>query len=91
MFTLNLPGRVSGKKNIWVQNIVKSDQVVLDWSTGNVYYSRQGSGEVVVCSGDEARCSLVVDVNVGTITQMAVDAAEVSGIFTLRVFNKLTC
>merc|ERR1719187_1438945 len=70
-------GRVSGKKNIWVQNIVKPDQVVLDWSTGNVYYSRQGSGEVVVCSGDEARCSLVVEVNVGTITQMAVDAAEV--------------
>jgi len=67
------------KNEVWLSGIEKPDQVVVDWITGNVYFSQQSSSTIVVCGKEEeknAECAHLCTVPVTSITLMVLDPRE---------------
>merc|ERR1719427_1868889 len=74
----NVDSGVQSKNEVWLSGIERPDQVVVDWITGNVYFSQQSSSTITVCAKVEAKaqCAQIVTVPVNTVTLMEVDPRE---------------
>eukprot|EP00092_Neocalanus_flemingeri_P026733 GFUD01028985.1.p1 GENE.GFUD01028985.1~~GFUD01028985.1.p1 ORF type:complete len:823 (+),score=177.04 GFUD01028985.1:158-2470(+) len=74
----NVDTGVEYKNEVWMSGIDRPDQVVVDWITGNVYFSQQSSNTITVCSKKQrhAQCSHLFTVPVNTVTLMEVDPRE---------------
>ena len=66
------------KNEVWLSGIKKPDQVMVDWITGNVYFSQQSSSTITVCAkGDKkAQCAHLGTMPINTVTIMALDPRE---------------
>merc|ERR1719427_1309829 len=74
----NVETGVATKNEVWLAGIEKPNQVVVDWITGNIYYSQQSSRNIAVC-GDvdgKAVCAKLCTVPTSSVTVMALDPSE---------------
>merc|ERR1719508_252508 len=65
--------------HVFLKNIDKPDQIAVDWVTGNIYFSRQGSRDIVVCSSTAdvtGHCRNIVNIEPTTATHLALDPSE---------------
>merc|ERR1719234_1853598 len=59
---------------VWLDGLERPAQLALDWRAGNLYYSSQTSGNVVVCSTMVTpSCRKVLTAPLSAVTRLAVD------------------
>jgi len=54
--------------------LAKPDQIAVDWSTNNIYFSHQGSRDITACSSGQ--CRNILEIQPSTASHLALDPSE---------------